>query len=61
MHMYSSSQPVYVFWLVPLVIINVYPITVFLIVLSLFSVGLFHLLCLLSKEVPLTFVVQLVW
>ena len=44
------------------VIINMYDlITIFLIVLGLFSVGLFLLLCFLPREVPLTFVVKLVW
>ena len=43
------------------VIINMYdPITVFLIVLGLFSVALFRLLCFLPREVPLAFVVKLV-
>ena len=37
------------------------PITVFLIVLGLFSVGLFLLLCFLPREVPLAFVAKLVW
>ena len=36
-------------------------ITVFLIVLHLFSVSLFLLLCFLPGEVPLAFVVKLVW
>ena len=40
------------------VIINMYdPITVFLIVLGLFSVGLLLLLCFLARGVPLAFVV----
>ena len=44
------------------VIIDMYdPITVFLIVWGLFSVGLFLLLCFLPREVPLAFVVKLVW
>ena len=44
------------------VIIDMYgPITVFLIVLGLFSVGLFLLLCFLPREVPVAFVVKLVW
>ena len=44
------------------VIINMYDlITIFLIVLGLFSVGLFLLLCFLSREVPLAFVVKLFW
>ena len=36
------------------------PITTFFIVWGLFCVGLFLLLCLLPREVPLTFVVKLV-
>ena len=36
------------------------PITIFLIVLGLFSVGLFLLLCFMPREVPLAFVVKLV-
>ena len=44
------------------VIVNMYdPITVFLIVWGLFSVGLSLLLCFLPREVPLAFVVKLVW
>jgi len=44
------------------VIINMYdPITVFLIVWGLFSVGLFLLLSFLPSEVPLEFVVKLIW
>ena len=35
-------------------------ITIFKIALGLFSVGLFLLLCLLPREVPLAFVVKLV-
>ena len=43
------------------VIIDIYdPITVFLIVLGVFSVGLFLLLCFLPREVPLAFVIKLV-
>ena len=43
------------------VIIDMYdPITVFLIVLNLFCVALFLLLCFLPREVPLAFVVKLV-
>ena len=34
---------------------------IFLIVLGLFSVGLFLLLCFMPREVPLAFVVKLVW
>ena len=37
------------------------PVTVFLIVLGLFSVGLFLLLCFLTREFPSAFVVKLVW
>ena len=37
------------------------PITIFLLVLGLFSVGLFFLLCFLPREVPLAYVVKLVW
>ena len=36
------------------------PITIFLIVLGLFCVGLFLLLCFLPIEVPLLFVVKMV-
>ena len=36
------------------------PITIFLIVRGLFSVGLFLFLCFLPREVPLAFVVKLV-
>ena len=44
------------------VIINMYdPVTIFLIVLGLFFVGLFLLLRSMPGEVPLTFVVKLVW
>ena len=42
------------------VIIDMYdPITIFLIVLGLFCVGLFLLLCFLPREVPLGYVVNL--
>ena len=34
---------------------------IFLIVLGLFSVGLFLLLCFLPREIPLVFVVKMVW
>ena len=68
MHMFSFAQPINVFWLLHLihftlkVIINMYdPSTIFLIVLGLICAGLFLLLCFLSGEVPLKFVVQLVW
>ena len=37
------------------------PITTFLIVLGLFSAGLFLFLCFLPREVPLALVVKLVW
>ena len=65
MYFFSSTQSVYVIWLVHLVhlrlIINMYdPVTVFLIVWGSFSVGLFLLLCFLSRGVPLAFVVKLV-
>ena len=61
--MFSFTQPVYVFLLVHLihfkVIIDMYdPITIFLIVLGLFSVSLFLLLCFLPREVPLAFIVK---
>ena len=67
MHMFSSTQPAclligafnaFTFK----VIINMYdPVTVFLVVLGLFSVGLFLLLCFLPREVPLAFIVKLIW
>ena len=66
LHMFSSTQSVYVLngALNPFtlkVIINMYdPITIFLTVLGLFSVGFFLLLCFLPKETPLAFVVKLV-
>ena len=37
------------------------PITILLVVLGLFSVGLSLLLCSLPREVPLAFMVKLVW
>ena len=44
------------------VIIYIYdPITILLIALGLYCVDLFLLLCFLSGEVPLAFVVNLVW
>ena len=44
------------------IIIDMYdPTTIFWIVLGLFAVGLFLLLCFLPREVPLAFVVKLVW
>ena len=67
MHMFSSTQSVCflvgAFNLLTFkVVIDMYdPITVFLIVLDLLSIGLFLLLCFLHKEVPLAFVVKLVW
>ena len=67
MYMFSSAHPVcilvgafnpFTFKLT----INIYdPITIFLIVLGLFSVGLFLLLCLLPREIPLAFVLKLFW
>ena len=43
------------------VIIDMYDaVTVFLVVLGLFSVGLFLLLCFLPGEVPLAFIVKLI-
>ena len=65
-HMFSSTQPVCLLVgafnsLTYKVIINMYdPIAIFLIVLGLFSVGLFLLLCFMPREVPLAFVVKLV-
>ena len=38
-----------------------HPITIFLIVLGLFCLDFFLLLCFLPREVPLAFVVQVVW
>ena len=44
------------------VIIDMYdPITIFIMVLGLFFVCLFLLLCFLYREVPLAFVIKLVW
>ena len=44
------------------IIIGMYdPITIFFIVWGLFSVGLFLLLCFLPIEVPLAYVVKLIW
>ena len=44
------------------VIINMYdPTPIFLIVWGLFSVGFFLLLCFLPREIPVAFVVKLVW
>ena len=37
------------------------PITIFLIALGLFFVGIFLLLCFLPREVPAAFIVKLVW
>ena len=58
---FESTQPVYVFWLVHLIhlylIINMYdPITMLFIVLGLFFVYLFLLLCFLPREVSLEFI-----
>ena len=67
MHMFSCSQSVCLLVGVfnPLtfkVIIDIYdPITIFLIVLGIFFVDLFFFLCFLPREVPLAFVVKLVW
>ena len=64
MHMSSSAQSMsgafnpFTFK----VIIDMYgSITIFLIILGLFSVGLFLLLCFLPREVPLAFVVKQGW
>ena len=44
------------------VIIDMYdPITIFLIILGLFCVGLFLFLCFLPREAPLAFIVKLIW
>ena len=43
------------------VIIDMYDPIIFLTVWGLFSIGLFLLLCFLPREVPLAFVVKLVW
>ena len=44
------------------VIIDMYdPISIFLIVWGLFSVGFFLFLCFLPREIPLAFVVKMVW
>ena len=43
------------------IIVTYSPITIFLVVLSLFCAGLFLLLCFLPWEVSLAFVVKLVW
>ena len=44
------------------IIINICdPITIFLTILGLFSVGLFLVLCFLPRNIPLAFVVKLVW
>ena len=67
MHMFSSTQSVCllvgVFNLLTFtVVIDMYdPITIFSIVLGFLSVSLFLPLCFLPKEVPLAFVVKLVW
>ena len=56
MHIFSSAQAVYDFWLVHLIhvhlhlmIHNYIPITIFFIVLCLFSVDRFFLLCFLPR------------
>ena len=66
MHMFSSAQPVCLL-VGPFnsftfkVIIDVHdPVTIFLIILGLFSIGLFLPLCFLPRGVPLAFVVKLV-
>ena len=68
MHVLSSTPSFHVFCLVHLtqviiqVIIDVYdPTTIYLIVLGLSCVGPFLLLCFLPREVPLAFVLKLVW
>ena len=66
MHVSPFTLSVYVFMVfnpfTVKVIVNMQdPITVFLIVLGLLSVGLFLLLCVLPREVPLVFVVKLDW
>ena len=43
------------------VIIHMYPVTIFLIVLRLFSVGLFFVLFFLPRKVSFAFAVKLVW
>ena len=65
MHMFSSTQSIYVFWFVCLihlfkVIIDMHD-TISLILGGLFSVGLFLLLCFLPGEVPLAFIFKLIW
>ena len=67
MHMFLLVQPVCLLvgafnQFTYKVIIDMYgTITIFLIVLGLFCVGLFFLLCFLPREVPLTFIVKVVW
>ena len=67
MYMFSSAHPFCIFLgaFNPFtfeVIIDMYdPIPILLIVLGLFCVGLFLLLCFLPGEVILAFVVKLVW
>ena len=68
-HLFSSASPSLCLLLVGAfnpftfkVIIDLYDsITIVLIVLGLLFVGLFLLFCLQPREVPLAFVVKLVW
>ena len=66
MHIFSSTQPDCLLVgalnsFIRKVINNMYdPVTIFFIVLCLFSVGLFLVLCFLLREVPLTLSVKLV-
>ena len=66
-NMFSSAQPVSVFFgafnpFIFNVVIHICdPITIFLIALGLFCVSLFFLLNFLPTEVPLAFIVKLVW
>ena len=65
MHMFSSAQSIsFAGAFNPFtckVIITMYdPVTIFLIVWGLFSIGLFLLLCFLPRKVSLAFVVKLV-
>ena len=65
--MFSSAQPVSVFFgafnpFIFNVVINICdPITIFLIFGGLFCVSLFFLLNFLPTEVPLAFIMKLVW
>ena len=64
MHMSSSAQSMSGAFnpLTFKVIIDMYgSITIFLIILGLFSVGLFLVLCFLPRNIPLAFVVKTVW